>query len=38
MYEKLNVNAGKMLVVDFEKKNLEVVDFDTPYGMSVSTV
>ena len=35
---KLKMNAGKSMVMVFERRKLEVVDFNTPYRVSVPAV
>ena len=34
----LKINTGKSKVLVFERKEIELVDFNTPYRVSVSTV
>ena len=38
MRRKIKVNAGKSKVMLFERREVEVVDFNTPYRVSVPVV
>ena len=38
MRRKVKVNVGKSKVMVFERREVEVVDFNTPYGVSVPAV